>query len=114
MPVHFPPSHTSACVHALLSLHSVPLGLAGLLQTPVAGLQVPASVHWSPDPQATGWLPTHRPLWHVSVWVHRLPSLQGVPSRSGGFTQSPVAGLHTPALWHWPGGAQLTGVPGTQ
>jgi hypothetical protein len=102
------------CVHASPSLQRVPLGLAGLLQTPVAGLQLPASWHWSPDPHTTGVLPVHRPLWQVSVCVQALPSLQGVPSTRAGFTQSPVAGLHTPALWHWSGGAQLTGGPGTQ
>jgi hypothetical protein len=104
----------SACVHALPSLHSVPSGLGGLLQTPVAGLQVPALWHWSPELHVTGLLPVHRPLSQVSVWVQALPSLQGVPSASGGFEQSPVAGLHTPALWHWSGEGQVTGAPSKQ
>jgi hypothetical protein len=97
-PKHAPASHTSVCVQALPSLHSVPFGLAGLLHTPVAGLQVPASWHWSLDPHTIGLLPVHRPLWQVSFCVQWFPSLQAVPFGSGGFEQSPVAGSHAPAL----------------
>jgi len=35
----------SVCVHALPSLHELPLGLAGFEHVPVDGLQVPASWH---------------------------------------------------------------------
>ena len=42
-PVHVPPWHVSACVHAFPSLHAVPLGAAGLLQTPVAWSHEPAT-----------------------------------------------------------------------
>ena len=41
----------------------------------------------------------HAPDWHVSVCVHKLPSLHDVPSGLLGFEQ-PVAGLHVPATWH--------------
>jgi hypothetical protein len=40
-PVHTPAWHVSVCVHALVSLHAVPLVLIGFEHTPVAGLQVP-------------------------------------------------------------------------
>ena len=59
----------------------------GLEQVPDAGSQVPATWHWSRAEQMTGLLPTHRPLSplpsQVSVWVHALPSLQGVPAGCG-------------------------------
>ena len=40
-----PAWQVSICVQALLSLHVVLSGFAGLEQTPVAGLQVPAVWH---------------------------------------------------------------------
>jgi hypothetical protein len=49
--------------------------------------------------QTTGFWPVHTPAWQVSVWLHALPSLQPVPSAFAGLEQ-PVAGLHTPAVWH--------------
>jgi hypothetical protein len=50
--------------------------------------------------QTTGFEPTHTPDWHVSVCVQALPSLQVVPFVALGFEQTPVAGLHVPAVWH--------------
>lgn len=44
-PAHEPLWHFSPLVHALLSLHAVPLALLGLLHVPVAALQVPMSWH---------------------------------------------------------------------
>jgi hypothetical protein len=44
-PMHAPFWQVSLCVHALPSLHAVPLGFAGFEQAPVAGSQVPASWH---------------------------------------------------------------------
>src|SRR5205085_1797553 len=46
-PLHAPPWHVSVCVQASPSLHALPSGFAGSEQTPVAGLQVPATWHWS-------------------------------------------------------------------
>jgi hypothetical protein len=71
--------------------------LAGLEQVPEAGLQVPATWHWSWAVQATGFVPVHEPAWQVSDWVQRLPSLQFDPSALFGFEQAPVAGLQVPA-----------------
>ena len=45
VPVQVPFWHVSLCVQAFPSLHTVPFAFTGLEQTPVAGLQVPASWH---------------------------------------------------------------------
>jgi len=42
-PVQVPFSHVSVCVHALPSLHAVPLGFAGFEHWPVEVSQVPAT-----------------------------------------------------------------------
>jgi hypothetical protein len=42
-------------------------------------------------------LPLHVPLWHVSVCVQALPSLQLVPLVAAGFEHVPVPLLHVPA-----------------
>src|SRR5438093_702119 len=73
-PEHTPPWHVSVCVHAFPSVHAVPFPLAGFEHAPVAGLQVPASWHWSGAVHATGFAPVHAPPWHVSVRVHAFPS----------------------------------------
>src|SRR5258706_486367 len=57
----------------------------------------------------TGLAPEHAPLWHVSAWVHALPSLQVVPLAAGGLEQVPLAGLHVPATWHWSDAVHVTG-----
>jgi hypothetical protein len=60
-PVHVPPWHESVWVHALPSLHVVPLAAAGFEQVPFAGSQVPATWHWSLAVHVT-WLPAvHAP-----------------------------------------------------
>ena len=43
--MHVPLWQVSVCVHALPSLHAVPLGALGFVQTPVEVLQVPATWH---------------------------------------------------------------------
>src|SRR5438876_722700 len=91
----------SDCVQALPSLHAVPLVFGGLEHTPVLGLQVPTSWHWSDDVQASGLEPVHVPLWQVSVCVQASPSLQAVPFVFGGFEQTPVLELQVPTSWHW-------------
>jgi len=48
------------------------------------------------------------PPWHVSVCVHKLPSVHVVPSAATGLEQ-PVPGLHVPATWHWSVAVHTTG-----
>ena len=84
-------------MQALPSLQELPLGLAGLEQVPVAGLQVPASWHWSEAEQVTGFEPVQAPAWQVSVCVQALPSLQELPSALAGLEQRPVAESQVPA-----------------
>ena len=109
---HVPLSQASPVVHASPSSHEVPFALAGFEHVPVAGLQVPASWHWSSAVQTTGLAPVHAPAWQVSLRVQASTSSQVVPSGLAGLEQAPVAGLHLPASWHWSGGAHTTGVPG--
>src|SRR5438034_3279093 len=109
-----PAAQVSVCVQALPSLQGAPSGLAGLVQAPVAGLQVPAVWHWSEAAHTTGFVPTQAPAWQVSVCVHALPSLQEAPSGLAGLLQAPVAGLQVPAVWHWSEAAHTTGFVPTQ
>ena len=48
----------------------------------------------------TGLPPVQVPVWHVSVCVQALLSLQGVLLALFGFEQMPVAGAHVPTSWH--------------
>jgi hypothetical protein len=81
----------SVCVQALPSLQAVPSAFAGFEQVPFDGLQVPAVWHWSLAVHVTWFAPVHTPVWHVSVWVHALPSLHAVPLTAGGLEHVPVA-----------------------
>jgi hypothetical protein len=99
-PVQVPIWQVSVCVHALVSLHAVPLAAFGFEQTPVAGSQTPATWHWSLGVHTTGSAPVQVPAWHVDVCVQALSSLQAVPLGAFGFEQAPVIGLQTPATWH--------------
>jgi hypothetical protein len=114
LPAHAPAWHVSVCVQVLLSSHVVPSALVGNEQTPLAGLQAPAVWHWSGAAHATGLLPVQTPTWQVSVCEHALPSLQLVPSDFAGVEQTPVAGMQEPAVWHWSGAAQVTGLAPVQ
>jgi hypothetical protein len=96
-PVQVPPWHASVCVHALPSLHAVPSAAVGFEHAPLLGLQVPATWHGSLAVHVTELLPVHVPLWHVSVWVHALPSLHAVPFAAVGFEHAPLLGSHVPA-----------------
>src|SRR5437762_390332 len=109
-----PAWQVSLCMHALAALRLVPLGLAGLLQTPDAGSQVPAVWHWSATVHTTGFAPTQAPAWQVSLCVHALASLQLVPLGLAGLLQAPDAGLQTPAVWHWSAAVHTTGLAPTQ
>ena len=100
VPVQMPAWQVSVLVHGLPSVQAEPLTFAGFEQAPVAGLQVPASWHWSEAAQVTGLVPTQTPLWQTSVCVHGLPSLQALPSALFGCEQMPVTGSQEPAAWH--------------
>src|SRR5437870_110518 len=104
----------SVCVQASPSVQALPFGLAGVEQTPFAGLQVPASWHWSRAGQTTGFDPAQVPAWPVSGRVQTVPSLQAVPSVLLGVEQVPLAGSQAPAMWHWSRAAQTTGFAPTQ
>lgn len=82
------------------SSQGVPSAFGGVEQTPVAGLQVPTTRHWSGAVQVTGLLPLQAPPTQVSTWVQALPSLQALPSALGGLEQTPVDGLQMPTEWH--------------
>src|SRR2546425_841109 len=114
MPTQMPASQASVGVQALPSSQGAPLGLAGLLQAPVAGSQVPAVWHWSAAVHTTGFAPTQAPAWQVSLCVHALASLQLVPLGLGGLLQMPDAGLQAPAVWHWSAAVHTTGLAPTQ
>src|SRR5437867_4157399 len=113
-PTQLPFWQVSLCVQASPSLQAVPLVLfVGAEHTPVAGLQVPGSWHWSTE-QTTGFAPTQLPFWQVSLCVQASPSLQAVPSALfGGAEHTPVAGLQVPGSWHW-STEQTTGFAPTQ
>ena len=109
-PPHTPLLHTSPPVHALPSLHGVLSGLLGLLQSPVAGSQVPASWHWSLAVHVTGLAPLHTPAWQLSVLVQALLSLHAEPSLLAGLLHLPVPASQLPAVWHWSLAAHVTGL----
>src|SRR5437867_1031274 len=113
-PTQLPFWQVSVCVQALPSLQAVPLVLVvGAEHTPVAGLQVPGSWHWSAV-QTTGLAPTQLPFWQVSVCVQALPSLQAVPLvLVVGAVDMTVAGLQLRGSWHW-SAVQTTGLAPTQ
>lgn len=85
-------------VQALPSLHAEPFGFAGLEQSPVAGLHVPPSWHWSGATQTVVKVGVHTPETHRSPELHALPSLQDAPSDFRGLEHWPVVGLQVPAL----------------
>jgi hypothetical protein len=70
-PVQAPAWHESAVVHASSSLHGEPFGRLGFEQTPVDGLQVPASWHWSDAVHVTAVPATQEPVaLHASAPLH--------------------------------------------
>src|SRR5437899_2353724 len=107
--VQLPASQASPDVQGLWSLQAVPLVAVGLEQTPVSGLQAPGTWHWSTAPQTTG-VPPHEPPWQESLVVHALPSLQDVPSSSGGKVQ-PAWGSQVSSSVQGLPSLQTSGVP---
>src|SRR5262249_44073222 len=87
-------------VHALPSSHAAPSGPGGFEHAPVAGSHMPATWHASCAMHATGAPAGQTPPWHVSAWVHGLPSSHALPSGFAGFEHAPVAGSQTPGEWH--------------
>jgi hypothetical protein len=99
-PVQMPAWQVSLCEHELPSLHDVPFGALGFEHVPVAGLQTPATWHWSLAVHVTPAqrsVPAQTPFVQTSVVVLGLPSSHVVPFGAFGFEQTPVAGLHVPA-----------------
>lgn len=81
-----PPMQTSGCEHAT----------AGFEHLPVVVSHVPATWQASDAVHETEFMPTHVPLWHESVCVHALPSLQAVPSATEGLEHTPLDGSQVP------------------
>src|SRR5947207_1139183 len=113
-PRQAPAAQVSVCVQELPSCQGVPLGLAGLLQAPDAGLQAPAVWHWSAAVHTTGFVPMQMPAAQVSVRVQALPSSHGAPLSLAGLLQTPDAGLQAPTAWHWSAAVHTTGLAPTQ
>src|SRR5262249_10115708 len=84
--------------------------LAGFEHVPVCGSQVPALWHWSEAVHSTA-VPVQAPAWQLSERVQALPSLQRGPAAFAGVEQTPVAGWHVPAAWHWSEAVHSTAVP---
>ena len=105
------PSQASATSHGpAAARQTVPTALAGLLQVPEFGSQVPASWQLSWALQVTGDAPVQLPAMQVSTWVQALPSVQVVPSTLLGWLQVPLAGSQMPTSWHWSNAVQVTGL----
>src|SRR5438132_14086674 len=85
----------------------------GAEHTPVAGLQVPGSWHWSAV-QTTGFAPTQLPFWQASVCVQASPSLQAVPSSFSGAAQVTAAAGQEPAASRCWRDGETTGFAPTQ
>jgi hypothetical protein len=112
VPVQTPAMHLSCPgVQALPSLQLVPFGLGGL-HMPLAGSQLVWQLLGAGQVLAAP--ARHVPLWQVSATVHMLPSSQGVPLSFCGLVHVPVVGLQVPAVWHWLGVGQVTGLPPVQ
>jgi hypothetical protein len=113
-PVQVPAWQVSVWVQLLPSLHEEPLVLVVNEQTPVVVLQTPGFWQAPGAAQVTAVAPVHAPAWQVSPCVQALLSLQELPSTLLPYAQTPVAELQTPAVWHVPGAAQVTGLAPVQ
>jgi hypothetical protein len=99
-PEQIPPWQVSVWVHALPSLHVVPLLAIGFEQAPVDTSHAPALWHWSLAVHVFGVPPLHAPDWHVSPVVHALLSLHVVPLVLATAAGHPLAGTQAPIVWH--------------
>jgi hypothetical protein len=77
---------------------------------PVAGLQVPASWHWSGLPHVTGAPATQAPATQASPAVQRLPSSQALPSGLLETAHVPVTASHAATVVHGVGIGHTTGL----
>ena len=109
--VQVPARQVSPSVHAFASLQTVASGAAGFEQAPVAGLQVPATWHWSEAAQVTGVPVPQTPMEHISAPLQALLSLQDVPDR-GEFTQVPLPPHESAVQGFW--SSQLPEGPAVQ
>ena len=117
-PVHVtavPPPQTPVVqvvlfVHAFASSHVVPFALFEGVGQPVAGTQVPATLHGLVVVHVTALPPPQTPFVHVVLFVQALLSLHAVPFAMIG---QPVAGTQVPPVWH-ASAVQVTAVPPPQ
>jgi hypothetical protein len=86
--------------------------LGSVVQPPASSSH--ASIVQAMPSLQTTWLPRQVPAVQTSNTVQTSPSLQPVPSWSGGKLHWPVAGSHVPTSWQSSAGRQLTGLPATQ
>src|SRR5438477_7834902 len=98
-PPQTPAVQVSFTVQKRPSVQVVPSTWFGLEQVPFAGLQTPATWHWSRATHTTGFVPMQLPAWQVSVWVQASPSAQAPPSVGRGLGRVTVAGSAVPAGW---------------
>jgi hypothetical protein len=100
-PVHTPAWHVSPVVHAFPSLHAVPFAADGCEQVPVPVLHK-SCVQTSPSLQSFVVPAVQVPLWHVSLRVHALASLQAVPFATAVLAQLPVVVSHVSVVHELP------------
>jgi hypothetical protein len=95
--VHAPDWQVSGPVHAFPSLHELPFVFGGFEQTPVAGLHVPATWHWSGIGHITKLPPVQTPAWQLDVPLQASLSLHDAPFALGGFEHAPASVPQAPA-----------------
>jgi hypothetical protein len=78
-----PRLQTSIVVQRFVSSQGVSFGRSACWH-PTATVQT-STVHGLPSSQSGAGPPTQAPAWHASPFEHSLPSLQAVPSSTGGF-----------------------------
>src|SRR5215831_5291641 len=86
----------------------VRLNFTGIV-LPSLKTELPSAFTGWRNPDQESFVPMQVPAWQVSVCVQALPSLQLAPSAFAGFEQTPLAGLHVPATWHWSSALHVTG-----
>src|SRR5262249_14930859 len=108
-PVQTPAWQVSLRVHAFPSSQAAPSGFVGLEQTPDAGSHTPAAWPRPPPLQPPRSRPVQTPAWQLSLRVHASPPSHPAPPTRRAPEQTPDAGSHTPASWHWSPALQTTG-----
>ncbi len=108
VPTQLPALHASPLVHRLLSLHAVVSATGVKTQLPVPLLHA-SLVHALLSLQGVK-VPAHTPPPHLSLWVHDLPSSQGVPLFKLVKTQLPLLVLQLSVVHALPS-SQTLAVP---